>query len=106
MGYQLADSIEVLDEFVSIGGLRDFRNWAEQQGPPLNHFIEHGWTEDLDELAKQCKEANPPAKVAEQVRVLGECAARAHDIIILTDGMMDPRALIKEKKSTRRRRRV
>ena len=38
MGYQLADSIEVLDEFASIGGLRDFRKWARHKARPQSLY--------------------------------------------------------------------
>ena len=92
MSYVLADVNGVLDDFASIGGMRDFSNWAlASEKPVLRHFVEVGVTEDIAELREELKDTDspPPPNVIEQFNVLVSAADRAEDVLIISDGTSD-----------------
>jgi len=89
VSYSLADTTGVLEEFASIGGMRDFSSWALNQTPTIRRFVSIGVTEDLDNLRAELASVQPTALVREQYEVLVEALKKAEDILIITDGMSD-----------------
>jgi hypothetical protein len=85
VSYLLADTTGVLEEFASIGGMRDFSSWALNQTPTIRRFVSIGVTEDLDNLRTELASVEPTALVREQYEAL----KKAEDILIITDGMSD-----------------
>lgn len=86
MSYSLCDSRGYITDFASIGGLSDFRAWAEQQGAPLRDFVEQGHTTDLEALVKLLEGLEAPLTIDDQVQLLLASAAHAKDVLILSDG--------------------
>lgn len=89
MSYYLADASGIVDLFTSIGGLRQFRTWARDQGGVLQDFVEVGYlgSEDLDDLIQQLETAAPPTVLLKDLRDKTlKYAKSADEVLILTDG--------------------
>lgn len=86
MSYYAADANGYLDDVASVGGMRDFRNWAKTQEPVIRQFVERGSTEQITELADALEAAKAEGSVASTRNNLVEQARKAQEVFILSDG--------------------
>lgn len=89
MSYSLADATGVLEEFASVGGLSDFRDWARHQSATIRQFVTLGYTEDISRLHEELLNAVPTKLIADPLLALISAAERAKGVLILTDGTSD-----------------
>lgn len=89
MSYFLADATGPLEDFASIGGYADFREWALNKPGAIRKFAQLGFTEHLEELAESLDDVTVDALVREQVSLLKKYAKTAQNVLIVSDGMSD-----------------
>lgn len=90
MSYTLYDSTGPLEEFASIGGYADFREWALDHPGPLRRLAQRGYEHDLEALREALEAARTvPVAVFEQRSVLLKVLRSAEDVLIVSDGMSE-----------------
>jgi hypothetical protein len=90
MGYYLYDADGYLDDAATIHGWKQFAHWAQRQRlPELSRFVAKGFSESPQQLAKELGQLRIKRNrhLEDLRRHLQRAAARAKDIIILTDGV-------------------
>ena len=89
MAYYVADANGYIEDFASIGGLKQFAVWAAGVGGAVSAFARKGYTDDPDGLAKALAGAHAQGTVEEMRQALVTHAKAAKLCLILSDGMSD-----------------
>lgn len=88
MGYYLADANGYVEDFASIGGLREFSTWSAGHVGTLSRFAREGFTDDPGSLYEALGRSANPASPAltEMLQALQAAAKNAEGCLIISDG--------------------
>ena len=87
MSYELHDSNGYLGDTPPLAGWVKFCKWLDSLGGEAKEFADEGWSEKLHELHSQLRDARSNDPTVEAMRqMVALLAARAHDILIVSDG--------------------
>lgn len=86
MSYYLADANGYMEDFASIGGLREISKWAAGQGGPVARFFKDGQTNKPEELGPALRGAIGTNNVTKLAAALKLAAERADTVLLVTDG--------------------
>ena len=89
MGFYVADAAGLMGSIASLGGWRNFREWAPKDGP-VGEFLNEGVAYEPAKLAEALAAVSSDRPGTESIRrSLIAYAKRADEILILTDGETD-----------------
>jgi hypothetical protein len=86
MGLYVADANGYMGDIASLGGWRNFSEWAPADGP-IAHFIRDGYAEEPEKLKAALEALKAERPGVESIRrELAAYAGRADAVLILSDG--------------------